>query len=271
MNSLSYINPNKEDIENAKVMLGSLFYHPLPKLAYDYNHASYIDKLIPFVASPWCLGAKLFVKSQWLDNLSLDEIEMRDIDIKITRNMIKACKIHCEITKSIYEILKEIYAIKNIQYFNSIPTWLGLILNDFVAYRVHSLCTDECLQQLDFKIANNNIKKHLILKEERFIKSLETKLIFHQDEHFKDKKYITYEATNTLIELCNEIEDKLPNFKVNYYDKFINCYKKYIKYLDSKLWHVAVIDDSGKLYTHKGKGRIPNHVTQKYNKILWMG
>ncbi|NJM23575.1 MAG: hypothetical protein HC907_35620 [Richelia sp. SM1_7_0] len=157
------------NIESSKVMLNHAFHKKILLLAYDEYHCTLLEKLTPLIAAPWFLGCQLFVKSQWIPTLRIDDIPVVNYEIIPSKNMLKACKYHEKFIKAIYEAVKELQVIVKSQgYSIRVPAWIGLIVNDIVTYNVHSICVDECLDLDDIKIYHNNIKENLIAKQKVF-------------------------------------------------------------------------------------------------------
>lgn len=253
--------------KKANLMYANATLQLIPVVAYDKTHCNTIQHLYPLIATPWFIGARLFIKTQWSPDLILDTIGAEGYDKKIKNHHIKACKSHAKIIASIYEILKEIYAITNNPYFESIPTWLGLIINDFICYRIHLICVDDIFDNTDLKIANNNIKKYLIFQEEKFIYKLHSSIKFKPI--WNDKKiYSNYSALNTLITLSQNLKVIYPGF-YKYLENIESAYKEYLKTLNSKLWCVTYVNDDI-IHQHHTRGRIPDSELSKYNKILFI-
>lgn len=253
--------------KKANFMYANTTLQLIPLVAYNKPHCNTILYLYPLIAAPWFIGAKLFIKTQWSPDLILDTIGAERYDKKIENHHIKACKSHVKIITSIYEILKEIYAITNHPYFESIPTWLGLIINDFICYRIHLICVDDIFNNLDLRIANNNIKKYLIYQEEKFICKLQSGIKFNSVWN-ETEKYSNYSAFNTLITLSQNLKVIYPGFN-KYLENIELAYKDYLKTLNSKLWCVTYINDDT-IHQHHTRGRIPASELSKYNKILFI-
>jgi hypothetical protein len=226
------ITPTEEDIENAKTMLVNVYYQKIPLVAENEKHCEILEKLTPLIAVPWFLGTQLFIKSQWVQGLIINKINVINYNMEPTKNMLKACKYHAEVIKNIYEILKETEVITNKKYFKNIPTWLGLIIHDVITYRIHTICTDDYLCLKDVTINHNNIKEKLIEKE---------KHIFDSPVTFKNNEYLNvsykqYTALNKFILLSNEIAINNFRFGEYYYEPFKKSYQKYLQSLKAKWW-----------------------------------
>jgi len=254
--------------EKANLMYTNASLQLIPIVAYNETHCNTIKKLYPLIAAPWFIGMRLFIKNQWSPDFYLDTVGVEGYNKKIENHHIKACKAHIKIITSIYETLKEIYAITNNHYFESIPVWLGLIINDFICYRIHLICIDNIFNNPNLKIANNNIKKHLIFQEEKFISKLQSGIKFENIWGASDK-YQNYSALNTLIFICQNLKVIYPGFNT-YLENIESAYKDYLKTLNSKLWCVTYIQDDGdSVYQHHTRGRLPVSKLSKYNKILF--
>jgi hypothetical protein len=242
---------------------------PIPLLTYDEEHLKKLNLLMPLIGVPWFIGVKLFMKEQWTPDLIVlnTEVGVINYEIVIDKHKIKCCNYHKNIIKSIYEIIKEITVLENKIYFNNIPCWLGLTVNDIVAYHVHLICVDECLEVSNLAIANQNIKMFLINREEKILELILNSKKFQGWDDFKDANYHNYSAINLLFDLIKKysnlisIERLLENFKKQY--------KAYLASLKSNLWVVAYVDNDGRPQIHKNKGRIPNYNPSKYNQILY--
>lgn len=268
---------SQTDVENSKTMLAHTYYKPISLLAYNEHHCELLQMLTPLIAAPWFLGSMLFVRSQWIPTLIINDIPVTNYEIQPSRNMYKACKYHANVIKSIYEVIKELYVIgkrdycyNSLYYFNNIPAWIGLIINDVVTYIVHTICVNECLNLNDIKIYNSNIKENLINKQKNIFKS---PVISSQAHNFKypNQIYETYDALNSFIKLSKHYSDINENFNELYYKPFENSYQKYLQSLKAKWWKVTLIDQTGNVYMHKNNGRLPNNRSKEtYNQILFI-
>ena len=265
------------DVENSKTMLAHTYYKAIPLIAKNLEHCAYLEKLAPLLAAPWFLGSVLFVKSQWISSLIIDDIPIINYSIQPSKSMFKACKYHALIIKSIYEILKELHVItkgnycyKDMSYFNDVPAWLGLIINDVITYKIHTICVNECLSLNEVKIYHNNIKENLIQKEKNIFTS---PIISNQSHNFynPEQPYEPYTAINAFIELTNFHADINDGFNKQYYQPFKDSYQKYLQSLKAKWWKVTLISETGDVYMHSNAGRLPkNHLKSIYNQILFI-
>ena len=254
---------------NNKIIYETAILHPVEIIGYNEEHFKNLQILVPLIGLPWFVGIKLFLQDEFTKDLIVlnTKVDVINYEIFINQHMIKCCKYHQKIIKSIYELIKDITVLENKIYFDSIPRWLGLIIHDIFMYHTHLICVDKCFDLNYSAIANDNRKMFLINREEKILELILNCRNSHRWDDFKESQYHNYNAINLLFNLIhkhsksNNINRRLEDFKKEY--------KNYLSSLKTNLWSVAYVDKSGNPQIHKNKGRIPNYNPSKYNQILY--